>query len=85
MAHVKTTVAVPEDVLADIDRAAQARGESRSKYITRVLKAAVRARRDAEITRRLDELFAREDMRMAQHDEAASFDEAGTSWSDERW
>jgi hypothetical protein len=83
--HVKTTVAVPEDVLAAIDRAAQARGESRSKYVTRVLRAAVRARRDAEITRRLDELFASEDMLKAQRDEANQLDEVGTSWSDERW
>jgi Ribbon-helix-helix protein, copG family len=85
MAHVKTTVAVPEDVLAEIDRAAQARGESRSKYITRVLRAAVRARRDAEITCRLNELFAHEDMRNAQRDDSVFLDEAGTRWSDERW
>src|SRR5438105_15266360 len=56
----KTAIAMPESLLADVDRAAQARGESRSAYITRVLRAAVRARRDAEITKRLDELFADE-------------------------
>jgi len=85
MARVKTAIAVPEDVLADIDRAARARGESRSKYITRVLQAAVRARRDAEITRRLDELFASEDVVAAQRSATSSLDEVGASWTDERW
>ena len=50
MPHVKTAIAVPEDLLAEVDRAARARGESRSKYITRVLRAAVRARRDVTTT-----------------------------------
>ena len=81
----KTAITVPEDVLADVDRAARVRGESRSKYITNVLRAAVRARRDAEITRRLDELFAAEDLTRAQRDEAAGLDDIGTSWADERW
>lgn len=85
MAHVKTAIAVPKEVLADIDRAARALGESRSKYITRVLRAAVRARRDAEITKRLNELFAEDDMVAAQRAEASSLDKVGTSWTDERW
>jgi mRNA-degrading endonuclease toxin of MazEF toxin-antitoxin module len=58
MAYRKTAIAVPEQLLADVDRAAHARGESRSAYISRVLAVAVRAPRDAEITRKLDELFA---------------------------
>jgi DNA topoisomerase VI subunit B len=85
MSHVKTAITVPEEVLAEIDRAARSRGESRSKYITRVLRAAMRARRDAEITRRLNELFATEDMAARQREDMELLDRVGTSWSDERW
>jgi metal-responsive CopG/Arc/MetJ family transcriptional regulator len=85
MATIKTAIAVPERLLADVDRAAEARGESRSKYITRVLRAAVRARRDAELTRRLDELFAKESVAAEQRRGAAAFDQAGADWTDERW
>jgi metal-responsive CopG/Arc/MetJ family transcriptional regulator len=85
MAYAKTAIAVPKELLADVDRAARARGESRSRYITRILRAAVRARRDAEITRRLDELFAREALATEQRTEAAALDELGTDWTDESW
>ena len=85
MAHVKTAITVPADVLAEIDRAARARGESRSKYITRVLRAVARARRDADITTRLNELFATEDSARSQGADTAFLDQIGTSWSEERW
>ncbi|MBS2017463.1 MAG: hypothetical protein JST00_31560 [Deltaproteobacteria bacterium] len=85
MPHAKTAIAVPEDLLADVDRAARARGESRSKYITRVLRAAVRARRDVEITRRLDQLFAQETAATEQRSSAMSLDELGSDWTDESW
>jgi len=81
----KTAIAVPEPLLVDIDRAASERGESRSAYITRVLKAAVQVRRDAEITRKLDELFADERIAKAQGRDAAALDEVGTDWTEERW
>jgi hypothetical protein len=85
MALHKTAIAVPETLLADVDRAASERGESRSAYITRVLSVAVRARRDAEITRKLDELFADVRVKKAQRRSAAALDEAGSDWTDERW
>ena len=85
MAYRKTAIAVPEDLLADVDRAARSRGESRSRYITRVLRAAVRARRDAEVTAKLDALFADESFAGEQKDTAASLDRLGTDWTDERW
>jgi metal-responsive CopG/Arc/MetJ family transcriptional regulator len=85
MPHVKTAITVPADVLADIDRAARARGESRSKFVTRVLCAAVRARRDADVTRRLNELFAQDEVTTAQRAETSFLDDIGTSWTDERW
>ncbi len=85
MAHVKTAIAVPADVLADIDRAARALGESRSKYITRVLRAAVRAKRDAEITHRLNQLFGPDGALTTETADTSFLDQVGTSWSDERW
>lgn len=85
MAMHKTAIAVPEALLADVDRAAAERGESRSAYITRVLAVATRARRDAEITRKLDEIFADERSKEAQRRGAATLDESGTDWTDERW
>jgi metal-responsive CopG/Arc/MetJ family transcriptional regulator len=81
----KTAVTIPEDLLAEVDRAAQTRGESRSRYITRVLRAAVRARRDTDITRRLNELFAAEHVRDEQRRTADDPGRAGTDWGDERW
>jgi hypothetical protein len=85
MALHKTAIAVPEALLTDVDRAARERGESRSAYITRVLSVAVRARRDAEITRKLDELFADARVKKAQSRSAAALDEVGSDWTDERW
>jgi hypothetical protein len=85
MAMHKTAIAVPESLLADVDRAAAERGESRNAYITRILSVAARARRDAEITRKLDALFADERSRKAQRRGAAALDEAGNDWTDERW
>ncbi len=81
----KTAVALPEKLLAAVDEAAAERGESRNAFVIRVLSAAVRARRDRDITRRLNELFAdpaivEEDRRTAE--ELASI---GVPWSDERW
>ena len=81
----KTAIAVPDDLLAAVDRAAGARGESRNRFVTRVLQEAVRARRDAEITRRLNELFAQPDAAEQQSGEAAALDRVGTNWADERW
>ena len=85
MAHRKTAIAVPEDVLSAVDRAARARGESRSRFISRILRLAVRAQRDAEVTRRLDALFANESLRDAQRGEAGELAELGIDWASERW
>ena len=85
MAHRKTAIAIPEDVLSAVDRAARARGESRSRFVSRVLRLAVRAQRDAEVTRRLDALFADESLRDAQRQEGTALAELGIDWSSERW
>jgi hypothetical protein len=81
----KTAIAMPEPLLAEVDRAAGERGESRSAYITRVLKVVVQVRRDTEITRRLNELFADKGLATAQRRGVADLDQVGTDWTDERW
>ena len=81
----KTAITVPEDLLAAVDRAAAARGESRSRYITVVLRAAVRAKRDAEITSALNDLFSDTKLEREQRGTAADLDAVGSDWTDERW
>ncbi len=81
----KTAIAISEDLLAAVDRAAKQRSETRNRFVTRVLEQAVRARRDADITRRLNELFSNAALSAAQKKEAGALDAAGTDWTDERW
>jgi len=85
MAHRKTAIAVPEEILDEVDRAARARGESRSRFISRILRLAMRARRDAEITRRLDALFANESVGEEQRREAEDVGGLAVDWTDEDW
>ena len=83
MARHKTAIAIPEDLLAEVDAAARERDESRSAFITRVLRAAVRARRNRDITRRLDALFADDSVRQEQRE--AAVDLVDDVLGDERW
>ena len=85
MALRKTAIAIPADLLEAVDRTAAERHESRNQFVTRVLQAAVRARRDAAITRRLDELFADPGVASAQREHTAWLDSAGTDWGGEQW
>ena len=85
MAHRKTAIAVPEEILDEVDRVARARGESRSRFISRVLRLALRARRDAEITHRLDALFADESVAEAVRRESDDLARLGVDWGDESW
>jgi hypothetical protein len=85
MALRKTALALPQDLLVDIDRRAARRGESRNAYITRILRAAANTRRDRDIMRRLDELFADEELARDQVASAEELDAIGTDWSHERW
>jgi hypothetical protein len=81
----KTAIAVPAALLAEIDEAARERSESRNRLINRILGAAMRARSDADVTRRLDELFADPSVADEQRRSARSLDDAGTAWDDESW
>jgi hypothetical protein len=46
---------------------------------------ALRARRDAEVTKRLNELFADPELAEEQARMARELGEAGTDWTDEHW
>lgn len=81
----KTVITIPEDLLAEVDQLAAQRNESRSAFITRILRVALQSRRDALVTRRLNELFADEELGEEQLRVAAELDAVGTDWSDEVW
>ena len=85
MPTAKIAISLPAEVLTKVDSAARERGESRSGFIGTVLRAALRARRGAEITRRLDALFADEGIAAEQRRLTEELDAAGTDRSDEGW
>ena len=62
----KFAISVPEEVMARVDEAAERRGVTRSRFITDVLRKVARAQTDADITRRLDEVFAKPDVAREQ-------------------
>ena len=81
----KIEIAIPNNLLLEVDRVAQMRGESRDRFITRILQEYVHARRDLEVTRRLDEVFAEPDVVRQQIRGATELDAVGTDWNDETW
>lgn len=85
MAAVRISLTIPEDVLDAVDAAAGERGESRSSFVSRLLCAAMRARSDAEVTRRFDEIFSDPAIAAEQLRVAHELDLAGAEWSEERW
>lgn len=85
MALRKTAIAISEDLLSAVDNAARSRHESRNRFVTRVLEEAVRARRDADVTERLNALFADSEFAREQARIAEEWDTVGTDWNGERW
>ena len=85
MPTAKIAISLPQEVLSEIDRAAHARGESRSRLIGDVLRTAMRARRGTEITRRLNALFADQEVAAEQRRLTREMDAVATDWSDEKW
>ena len=85
MATRKTAIAVSDELLDAVDRAARERGESRSRFVCRVLELAVRARRDAEVTKRLDHLFADDSLRNEQRSDVEKLKDVAVDWTNERW
>jgi metal-responsive CopG/Arc/MetJ family transcriptional regulator len=80
----KFAISIPEDVMAQVDRAAAAQGVTRSRFIAKVLQRAASARTDAEVTRRLNRLFADAELEDEQRATAQAFESAaptrGTKW-----
>lgn len=85
MVRAKIAITIPQEVLVSVDEAAKRSGETRSGFISRVLRAAVKARNDAEITRRLNQVFTDPSVADEQLGVAEDFDAAGSDWSDESW
>lgn len=81
----KTAITVPAKLLAQVDRAAKARGESRSRFIQRLLSEAVHSLGDKDFTGRLNAFFENEANANAYRNEAQAWDEVGSAWKSERW
>jgi len=58
MAMKKIAISLPEPVLERVDELAASRGESRSRLMATVLDRVARAKRDRDITARIDTLLA---------------------------
>lgn len=84
-AYRKTAISVPAKLLAQVDRAARARGESRSQFIQRLLKEAVAARNDLEFTERLNAFLAKPSQRAAYKREAKRWTQLTPAWTHESW
>jgi metal-responsive CopG/Arc/MetJ family transcriptional regulator len=84
MRSKKIAISVPADVIEEVDDAAKYRYLTRSAFITDVLRRVARAKRDADITKRINELFsdpeiAAEQTRTARDYRAISA-KIGTEW-----
>lgn len=84
VAAKKTSLALPEDLLEEVEAAAEERGMSRNKFVVRVLREAVKARRDAAITQRLNKLFEDKSLLSVQSQEAWVWGGLA-EWDDEPW
>lgn len=87
MAAKKFAISVPEDVMDQVGQAAADRGISRSTYIVQVLRQVAAARKDADITRRVNALFDDEEVMKEQRATARGFRQRastkgtkGTEW-----
>lgn len=69
----KFAISVPEDVMAQVDRAAASRGVTRSRFIADVLRGVASARSDAEVTARINRLFADPEIAREQRATATKF------------
>jgi metal-responsive CopG/Arc/MetJ family transcriptional regulator len=72
----KFAISVPPDVMRQVDRAARARGWTRSRFIASVLRVAAQKLTDAEIARAVDELFSDPELAAEQSETARAFQRA---------
>jgi len=84
MPVTKFALSVPEDVMQAVDRAARARGVTRSRLVSQVLARVARVTRDQEISRRVDEALSDPELFEEQRSTAADYrrmrPRAGTEW-----
>jgi metal-responsive CopG/Arc/MetJ family transcriptional regulator len=84
MAVKKFAISVPEDVMDEVTEAATRQGVSRSYYIVQVLRRVASARKDAEISRRINALFEDPEVAAEQAKTARAFrrctPDRGTEW-----
>ena len=73
MAMKKIAISLPEPVLEQVDRLAASRGESRSHLIATVLDRVARAKRDRDVTARIDALLADDTVAAEQKTTAKQF------------
>jgi metal-responsive CopG/Arc/MetJ family transcriptional regulator len=80
----KFAISIPEDVMRQVDRAAATQGVTRSRFIAKVLQRVASARTDAEVTRRLNRVFADPEIEDEQRATAQAFELAaptrGLKW-----
>ncbi len=80
----KIAISLPQPVLETVDRLAAQRGESRSRTIATILSRVARAKRDRDITARIDAMFADETIRAEQKRTADEFSDMHP-WTREEW
>ena len=80
----KIAISLPEPVLETVDQLAARRGESRSRVIATILSRVARAKRERDITARIDALFADETIVTEQKRTTDEFLRV-SSWPRETW
>jgi metal-responsive CopG/Arc/MetJ family transcriptional regulator len=84
MPTTKFAISLPTDVMDEVDRAARERGVTRSRFISQVLSRVARAKRDREITRRINEVLSDTGLMEEQRTTAADYrrirPRRGTEW-----
>lgn len=80
----KIAISLPEPVLKTVDQLAAQRKESRSRVIATLLSRLTRAKRDRDIARQIDALFAEEEVIAEQKRTADEFLRI-RQWTDENW
>lgn len=80
----KIAISLPEPVLDTVDQIAARRGESRSRVIADILLRVTRAKRDHDIVKQIDALFADETLVAEQKHTADEFLRMNP-WTHEEW
>ncbi len=76
---------IPQQLLTEIDAVAKMRGESRSRFLQRVLSEVIRASSDAKIRQRINALFEDDEIARVQRQGAEELESIKTRWANESW